>query len=133
MTETQKTNYLLTFFGVGALFLAVRMESGLFAGQSERDIQLEELHRVTDAAQIWFVRPTIRGGGGDSFENVDFQRIGLTTEPEALEYQGRTGNYTILERSRERFILQMKDRRGQVIALDTLAFDTYPTLNIARR
>jgi len=133
MTETNKTNYLLAFFGVGALCLAVFLESGLFSRPTARELQLEELHRVADAAQVWFVRPVIRGGGGDSFELVDFQQIGLAKTLGALEWEGSNANYKILDRNREQFILQVNDPTGQTIAIDTLGFDTYPSLNFARR
>ena len=120
---------LLLAFGGFALILAVFFESGLLSRRSTRDMQREELHRVVDAAQIWFVRPAKQGGGGDSYDSLDFKRIGLAAEAGALEWKGEFGEYRILDRSRQSFALEMTDLQGRRLTIDTLQFDSYPDID----
>lgn len=86
----------------------------------------EERQSLVQQSQFWFIRPERAGGGGMSFENLDFHRLGYASEPSNLEYNGTSGRYNISVRKPNYFILNSGNKEANGLEIDTVYFDTMP-------
>ena len=86
----------------------------------------EERQKVVESAQLWHVRPVGKGGGGMSFDSLDFARLGFNTPPHSLQFKGSEGIYSINERQLTYFLQSSIDLKTNEEAIDTIRFDTLP-------
>lgn len=123
---SRRTTILLMFFGALAVSLAIFRESDWMNSPSTEELRREEIHRLVSAAQLWFARPAIRGGGAGSFETLTFAALGLGEAGDDSVWQGETARFEIGFRTKESFLLRASNPAGTVFFHDTLSFDSYP-------
>ena len=61
-----------------------------------------------------------------SFENLDFLKLGHGIEESNLEYTGKSGHYSILDRKPNYYVLSSKETENNVQLIDTIYFDSLP-------
>jgi hypothetical protein len=93
---------------------------------AKRDAFQEEYYKVVESAQIWYIRPVSAGGGGMSFETLDFGKLTGRLSPESLVWTSDLATYSILHRSFDRFVIEATPAFSGRSRIDTLHFDSLP-------
>ncbi len=95
-------------------------------GEASEQTFAEEKQELVETAQLWYIRPVAKGGGGMSFDNLDFQRLSYSDYPRSLGCEGRRGHYRIANRQSNYFVLSSIALAGSAVKFDTIRFDTLP-------
>ena len=112
---------LLTFiFGYAGLYS--RLTRDPHAGLKQ------ECYYVIDQAQLWFNRPIMYGGGGRSFKDLDFHKIGVSDKSDSFSWNGEFGRYTISDLHGDRFSLLVRAHDGVEFEINDIRFDTRPVI-----
>ena len=128
------TSAILLAGGVFALAGAFIGYSGMYArltADSDGGLK-EEIYAVVDAAQLWFCRPVLRGGGGRSFAGLSCAALGLPADT-AGGYNGRWGRYWLVNLTPDSFDLAIDINGGRKVELGRISFDTRLDLRQALR
>ncbi|MDP8238914.1 MAG: hypothetical protein P9X24_07480 [Candidatus Hatepunaea meridiana] len=125
-----KDRIILLIIGIFAITTAIGGYTGLFK-KLTRDPYYDlkqESYLVIDKTQLWFVRPLKYNGGGKSYIGLDFQKIGLSNQPNSLNWKGKFGLYTIMNIHRTSFDLLIKAKDNTKFIVEKIRFDTRPVL-----
>jgi len=87
-----------------------------------------ECYYIIDHAQLWYSRPLIYAGGGGSFNELDFHKIGVSDQHNSFTWNGEHGSYTISELHGDRFNLLVSATDGQEFEIRDIYFDTRPVV-----
>ena len=121
-----KQRLFIALLAIFAILSAIGGYSGLFDELTRdpyRDIK-EEFLTVVEKAQIWYSQPVSRGGGGRSFIDFDFRRIGLSDKSGSITYQGEHGRFLIASLQDQSFGLIGIARDSTELKMDKIRFDT---------
>jgi hypothetical protein len=88
----------------------------------------QECYYLIDHAQLWYSRPSMYDGGGGSFSELDFDKIGVSDQPNSFTWSGKQGFYTISELQGDRFNLLVRATNGQEFEIRDIYFDTRPVV-----
>ncbi len=118
-----------TLFGVLALGTALFGYCG--GGWFLRDPHYalkQDVYRVVDAVQLWYIRPPVFGGGGRSFEGLDLRGLDLDGEVDGLAVRTVDGMVTVENLRRYSFDVLAEAPDGLVFRACGLTFDARPVL-----
>ena len=93
-----------------------------------------ECYRIIDLAQLWHTRPVINGGGLKSFIGLDFQKIGLSCNPDTANpgtdeestqsYKTAHGQFHFENVRPHQFDLVARARDGTIFVARDVGFDS---------
>jgi len=133
MSEGQrKTSYLLAAFGLFAIMTAVVGYSGWYERltRNRDEAIVTEAERIIDAAQLWFARPVIYGGGDRSFVGLDFQRLGMSDTAGVMTVERAGAKYELQNITANTFDLRVEAPDAMVWEARNIGFDTRPELKL---
>ncbi len=101
---------LLIVLGLMIVGIAVAISLTIFgmnAEQANRDAIVQDCLRFVSSAKTFSSKPTMLGGGGNSFEGIDISDCGMN---EIKDANGSTlnGTYEITKASRKDFIIEAR-------------------------
>lgn len=91
------------------------------ADAASRDALQLDLAMISASAQGFYIRPAMLGGGGRSFENIDFRKFnfsGRVSDQNVLQSTNENGVYNISDVGPEEFIVTgtIQDARQTTVA-----------------
>jgi len=89
---------LLVLVGVIVVGIAVVVGTNIFGSNSEqaaRDAITQDCLRMASAAEGYYNKPEMLGGGNNSFDNIGMLDCGMTEGASKLEAENINGNYVI--------------------------------------
>ena len=121
-----RNSVVLGLIALGAFSKVMFGFAKIESGEAKQISFAEEKQQLVEIAQLWHIRPEGKNGGGMSFENIDFSKIGIGTESGMLQFEGKKGAYAIEERRPSYFLLSSRELNGGTSTIDTIRFDTLP-------
>ena len=88
----------------------------------------QECYYIVDHAQLWYSRRLKYNGGDGSFNELDFNRIGVSDQPNSVTWNGKHGFYTVSELYGVRFSLLARAPDGNEFEVRDIYFDTRPVV-----
>lgn len=116
-------------FALFTLSTAILGYSGLFrrlTRDPHEDLKLES-YRIIDYAQLWYSKPKAAGGGGRSFLEMDFRKIGVS-DTVGVTLSAESGTFEFRNVRPFQFDLVAVSNDGTVFRAADLGYDTRPEL-----
>ncbi len=125
MKKTKFENIALLFLALLALSTAILGYSGLLDRLTRdryEDLKYEA-HRIIDLAQLWYNRPQFYGGGGKSFEGLDFKDLGYAQEDSVTTLIHDLGVFELENITENSFDLAIKANDGAKFSAQDITFN----------
>ncbi|MCZ7555944.1 MAG: hypothetical protein M5R41_06025 [Bacteroidia bacterium] len=89
---------LLVVVGVVVVGIAIVVGTNIFGSNSEeanKDAITQDCLRMVSAAEGYFRKPSMLGGGNNRFDNINMSHLGMNEGASPLETENINGKYTI--------------------------------------
>lgn len=99
-------------------------------GEKPHDQLREKAYDIVDKAQLWYLRPSASSGGGNSFMNLDFQKLGYDVSGDSKILRSKLGEIRIERLRTFHFDMLIKTNKGVALAARNLSYDARPVFVI---
>ncbi len=122
----RRNSIILSIIAASAFATVLFGFARIDAGDGRTQTLAEEKQQLVESAQLWYVRPVVKGGGGMTFDSLDFSRLGCHHPNGSLHYESKLALYWIEDRQSSSFLLGSRMFSGEIDGLDTIRFDSQP-------
>ena len=77
---------------------------------------------------MWFLRPRNLSGGGGLFTGLDFNKIGMTDQPEKTRLKIDSTEFLLKNISTDCFDLEIRYENGYVQLVDSIFYNSRPDI-----
>lgn len=101
------------------------------AEQANLDAVRQDIAAITSSAQAWYIRPAMLEGGGNSYANLNFDRLNFAydTRVSATEVSNPNGSYVLSDFSADGFTITATPNSNSDVTI-TGTFDRTATQNL---
>ncbi len=105
MGQQQLLLVILVTIIVGIATVVAINTFGAAADSANVDAVRQDMLQIAAAAQGYYMRPTMLGGGGRSFDNIDFENFSFAGTVDGDDAFNENGRYNISSTADDHFIL----------------------------
>lgn len=119
MGQQQLLLVILVTIIVGIATVVAINTFGTSAEQANLDAVRNDIAAIATSAQAWYIRPVMLEGGGNSYEGLDFDKVGFSYDEResATEVSNLNGTYTITSADADGFVIEATPSSNAAITI----------------